>query len=116
MTDQNQDQDDEPPLPFYQAPLGRGAINGGFLFCLLIATQHFGLVAPGPPVTMENVIRFAIFGLGMAVIMYFWTARRIKRDRARRDADRLARIRAAAYDGHETGGASTATDKDGSDT
>lgn len=113
MHDSNQD--DEPPLPFYQAPLGRGAINGVFLFCLLIATQHFGFIAPGPPVTMENVARFAVFGLVMAIIMYFWTARRIKRERVRRDADRLARLRAEAYDADETGGSMSGDDKDGSD-
>lgn len=59
---------------------------------------------------MENVTRFALFGLGMAIIMYFWTARRVKRDRARREADRLARIRAQAYDAPEAGGAPTVDD------
>ena len=113
MSDPNQD--NEAPLPFYQAPLGRAVINGGFLFCLLIATQHFGIVDPGPPVTMESVTRFAVFGLVMAVIMYFWTGRRIKRDRERRDADRLARVRAEAYDTPENSGPSSADDKDGSD-
>ena len=108
MSDQNQDE--EPVLPFYKAPLGRGAINGVFLFCLLIATQHFGLVAPGPPVTAENVTRFAFFGVAMAVIMYFWTGRRLKRDRARQDADRLARIRAEAYNTDENND----DDRDGS--
>lgn len=113
MNDPNQD--DEPPLPFYQAPLGRGVLNGVFLFCILIGTQHFGFVEPGPPVTMENVTRFAMFAVVMAVIMYFWTGRRIKRDRARREADRLARIRAEAYDTEEVGDGSGAKGKDGSD-
>jgi hypothetical protein len=109
MSDQNQDE--EPPLPFYKAPLGRGAINGVFLFCLLIATQHFGWVAPGPPVTAENVMRFAFFGVAMAVIMYFWTGRRLKRDQARREADRLARIRAEAYDSDENGDEKNGSEK-----
>jgi hypothetical protein len=109
MSDQNQD--NEPAMPWFQAPIGRGVVNGVFLFFLLVGTQHFGLIEPGPPVTMENVQRFALFGLGMGFSMYFWTGRRIKRDRARREADRLARIRADAYDADQTGDA----DKDGSE-
>ena len=99
----DQDHNNEPALPFYRAPLGRGIINGVFLFCLLVGTQHFGLIEPGPPVTMENVTRFAVFGLVMAVIMYYWTGRRIKKDRARQEADRVARARADAYDSNENG-------------
>ena len=109
MGDQNQD--NEPALSWFRAPIGRGVINGVFLFLLLLGTQHFGLIEPGPPVAMEDVQRFAVFGLGMGLIMYFWTGRRIKRDLARREADHLARLRADAYDADHTDGAG----KDGSD-
>jgi hypothetical protein len=112
---QDQDMDEEPRLPWFQQPLGRGVINGVLLFCLLYATQHYGLVEPGPPVTQDSMIRFATFGVVMGLIMYFWTARRIKRDRARRDAERLARLRAEAYDAEEGGGASNGSEKDGSE-
>lgn len=112
---QNQDMDEEPRLPWFQQPLGRGAINGVLLFCLLYATQHYGLVEPGPPVTQESMIRFATFGAVMGLIMYFWTARRIKRDRARRDAERLARLRAEAYEAEDHGVASNDSEKDGSE-
>ena len=117
MSDQNQDrnQDEEPALPWFQQPLGRGGINGVLLFALLCATQHFGLVEPGPPVTSEHLTRFAIFGVAMGLIMYFWTARRIKRDRARRDAERLARLRAEAYEASEGGADGDDTDKNGSE-
>lgn len=112
---QNQDTDEEPRLPWFQQPLGRGTINGVLLFCLLYATQHYGLVEPGPPVTKDSIIRFAMFGVVMGLIMYFWTARRIKRDRARRDAERVARLRAEAYDAEDRGMTPTDTEKDGSE-
>lgn len=115
MSDENQNQDEEPRLPWFQQPLGRGVINGVLLFCLLYATQHYGLVEPGPPVTQDSMIRFATFGVVMGLIMYFWTARRIKRERARRDAERLARLRAEAYDAADQGSSASDTDKDGNE-
>lgn len=117
MSNQNQDQnlDEEPVLPWFQQPLGRGVVNAVLLFALLCATQHFGLVEPGPPVTSEHLTRFAIFGGAMGLIMYFWTARRNKRDRARRDAERLARVRAEAYEAEDGGATSGDVDTKGSE-
>jgi hypothetical protein len=118
MSDQEKDhnQDDEPRLPWFQQPIGRGVVNGVLLFCLLYATQHYGFVEPGPPVTQESMIRFAMFGLVMGLVMYFWTARRVKRDRERRAAERLARARAEAYDAEDQAGNAGDGGKDGSGT
>jgi hypothetical protein len=120
MSDQEKDQgpkeiqasDDEPRLPWFQQPLGRGVVNGVLLFCLLYATQHYGFVEPGPPVTKDAMIRFAMFGLVMGLVMYFWTVRRVKRDRERRAAERLARARAEAYDAQDRTGHADGGDKD----
>ena len=48
---------EEPELRWIETPKGRAIINAVSLTVLLAITQHFGYIAPGPPVTLENIIR-----------------------------------------------------------
>ena len=49
---------EEPELRWIETPKGRAIINAVSLTVLLAITQHFGYIAPGPPVTLENIILY----------------------------------------------------------
>lgn len=87
----------EPELRWIETPKGRAIINAVTLTVLLSATQHFGYIAPGPPVTLDNLVLYAGYGAAVGVIMYFWTDFRLKRQRRRAEEAKQARARAAAY-------------------
>ena len=77
MTDQ--DRNGQPQLRWIETPQGRGVINGVTLVILLAITQHFGLIEPGPPVTLDNIMVYSVYGLAVGVIMYVWTGYRLRR-------------------------------------
>ena len=72
---------DEPDLRWIETPKGRAIINAVSLTVLLAITQQFGYIAPGPPVTLENITLYAIYGAVVGLLMYVWTDFRIKRRR-----------------------------------
>ncbi len=88
----------EPELRWIETPRGRAVINGVALVVLLAATQHFGFIEPGPPVTLDNISVYAIYGMAVGAIMYFWTRSRLGRQARRREEERLRQARAAAYE------------------
>ena len=88
----------ERKLRWIETPHGRGIVNGVALVVLLSLTQHFGWIDPGPPVRPENIQVYVIYGLAVGAIMYIWTRYRLQREQRRREADRLAQVRQAAYD------------------
>ena len=104
------DRSGERQLRWIETPIGRGVINGVALVVLLCLTQQLGWTEPGPPVRLQNIQVYALYGLAVGVIMYLWTYYRIQRDQRRREADRLARVRQAAYDEEDRRGDQ---DKDG---
>ena len=73
-------------LRWIETPKGRAVINAVSLTVLLGLTQHFGYIAPGPPVTLENIILYAIYGIVVGLLMYVWTDFRIKRRRKKAKA------------------------------
>ena len=50
----NPNDNNEPELRWMETPKGRAIINGVSLPVLLMITQHFGYIAPGPPVTLRT--------------------------------------------------------------
>lgn len=79
----DQDKSTETQLRWIETPRGRAVINGVTLVVLLAVTQHFGLIEPGPPVTLNNLMMFSVYGLAVGVVMYFWTDYRLKRRQRR---------------------------------
>ena len=79
----------EPELRWMETPKGRAIINAVSLTVLLGITQHFGYIAPGPPVTLENLILYAIYGIVVGLLMYIWTDFRIKRRRKKIEAEKI---------------------------
>jgi cytochrome c-type biogenesis protein CcmH/NrfF len=77
---------DERELRWMETPKGRAIINAVSLTVLLMITQHFGYIVPGPPVTLENFILYAGYGIAVGLLMYVWTDFRIKRQRKKREA------------------------------
>ncbi|MDA0341322.1 MAG: hypothetical protein O3B74_06965 [Proteobacteria bacterium] len=96
MSDENLN--DERPLRWVETPIGRGTINCLTLIVLLSLTQHLGYIAPGPPVTLDNISLYATYGVVIGIIMYFWTSARLKRQNKRREALRLQSARAESED------------------
>jgi cytochrome c-type biogenesis protein CcmH/NrfF len=82
----NPNDNNEPELRWMETPKGRAIINGVSLPVLLMITQHFGYIAPGPPVTFENFILYSGYGIAVGLLMYAWTDFRIKRQRKKREA------------------------------
>ncbi len=103
----------ERQLRWIETPIGRGVVNGVALVVLLSLTQHFGWTDPGPPVRLENIQVYAVYGLAVGIIMYIWTRHRLQRDRRRREADHLAQARQAAYDDRDRDGDAPGQDEDG---
>ena len=77
---------DEPELRWIETPKGRATINAVSLTVLLAITQHFGYIAPGPPVTLENIILYGIYGVVVGLLMYVWTDFRLRRRRKKLEA------------------------------
>ena len=77
---------DEPELRWIETPKGRAIINAVSLTVLLAITQHFGYIAPGPPVTLENIILYGIYGVVVGLLMYVWTDFRLRRRRKKLEA------------------------------
>jgi hypothetical protein len=94
MSDKNLNEDRQ--LRWVETPAGRGIINCATLIVLLSLTQHLGYIAPGPPVSLDNVALYATYGVVIGIIMYFWTSTRLKRQNKRREVLRLERARAEA--------------------
>ena len=63
---------EEPELRWIETPKGRAIINAVSLTVLLAITQHFGYIAPGPPV--------------VGLLMYVWTDFRLRRRRKKIEA------------------------------
>jgi hypothetical protein len=84
MTSNNEDK--EPQIRWMETPKGRAIINAVSLTALLILTQQLGYIVPGPPVTFENFVLYAGYGLAVGLLMYVWTDFRIKRQRRKREA------------------------------
>ena len=82
----NRNDNNEPELRWMETPKGRAIINGVSLPVLLMITQHFGYIVPGPPVTFENFILYSGYGIAVGLLMYVWTDFRIKRQRKKREA------------------------------
>ena len=78
--------EDEPELRWIETPKGRATINAVSLTVLLAITQHFGYIAPGPPVTIENIILYGIYGVVVGLLMYVWTDFRLRRRRKKLEA------------------------------
>ena len=78
--------EDEPELRWIETPKGRAIINAVSLTVLLAITQHFGYIAPGPPVTLENIILYGIYGVVVGLLMYVWTDFRLRRRRKKLEA------------------------------
>ena len=78
--------EDEPELRWIETPKGRAIINAVSLTVLLAITQHFGYIAPGPPVTLENIILYGIYGIVVGLLMYVWTDFRLRRRRKKLEA------------------------------
>tara|TARA_B100000676_G_scaffold139191_1_gene137762 strand:- start:3910 stop:4203 length:294 start_codon:yes stop_codon:yes gene_type:complete len=78
--------EDEPELRWIETPKGRATINAVSLTVLLAITQHFGYIAPGPPVTLENIILYGIYGVVVGLLMYVWTDFRLRRRRKKLEA------------------------------
>ena len=78
--------EDEPELRWIETPKGRATINAVSLTVLLAITQHFGYIAPGPPVTLENIILYGIYGIVVGLLMYVWTDFRLRRRRKKLEA------------------------------
>ena len=78
--------EDEPELRWIETPKGRATINAVSLTVLLAITQHFGYIAPGPPVTLENIILYWIYGVVVGLLMYVWTDFRLRRRRKKLEA------------------------------
>ena len=76
----------EPELRWIETPKGRATINAVSLTVLLAITQHFGYIAPGPPVTLENIILYGIYGVVVGLLMYVWTDFRLRRRRKKLEA------------------------------
>ena len=77
---------EEPELRWIETPKGRAIINAVSLTVLLAITQHFGYIAPGPPVTLENIILYGIYGVVVGLLMYVWTDFRLRRRRKKLEA------------------------------
>ena len=103
------DAETERPLRWIETPLGRGLVNGVALVVLLSLTQHFGWTDPGPPVRLENISLYAVYGVAVGAIMYVWTSIRLKREHRRREDARLLRSRRAAYDAEDDGPGTSAS-------
>ena len=84
MTNSNNNDEREPR--WMETPKGRAIINAVSLTGLLMITQHFGYIVPGPPVTFENFILYAGYGIAVGLLMYVWTDFRIKRQKKKREA------------------------------
>ena len=82
----NGNDNNERELRWMETPKGRAIINAVSLTVLLMITQHFGYIVPGPPVTFENFILYAGYGIAVGLLMYVWTDFRIKRQRKKREA------------------------------
>ena len=82
----NSNDNNERELRWMETPKGRAIINAVSLTVLLMITQHFGYIVPGPPVTFENFILYAGYGIAVGLLMYVWTDFRIKRQRKKREA------------------------------
>ena len=82
----NGNDNDERELRWMETPKGRAIINAVSLTVLLMITQHFGYIVPGPPFTLENFILYAGYGIAVGLLMYVWTDFRIKRQRKKREA------------------------------
>ena len=80
----------EPELRWMETPKGRAIINAVSLTILLGLTQHFGYIAPGPPVTLENLILYGIYGIVVGLLMYIWTDFRIKRRRKKIETEKVS--------------------------
>ena len=78
--------EDEPELRWIETPKGRATINAVSLTVLLAITQHFGYIAPGPPVTLENITLYGIYGVVVGLLMYVWTDFRLRRRRKKLEA------------------------------
>ena len=83
--DKNQNKD-EPEIRWIETPKGRAIINAVSLTALLAITQHFGYIAPGPPVTVENIILYGIYGVVVGLLMYVRTDFRLRRRRKKLEA------------------------------
>ena len=77
---------EEPELRWIETPKGRGIINAVSLTTLLAITQHFGVLEPGPPVRLENMIQWGIMGIVVGLLMYVWTDFRLRRRRKKLEA------------------------------
>ena len=77
---------EEPEPRWLETPKGRAIINAVSLTVLLAITQHFGYIAPGPPVTLENIILYGIYGVVVGLLMYVWTDFRLRRRRKKLEA------------------------------
>ena len=77
---------EEPELRWIETPKGRAIINAVSLTVLLAITQHFGYIAPGPPVTLENIVLYGIYGIVVGLLMYVWTDFRLRRRRKKIEA------------------------------
>lgn len=80
----------EPELRWMETPKGRAIINAVSLTVLLGITQHFGYIAPGPPVTLENLTLYGIYGIVVGLLMYIWTDFRIKRRRKKIETEKVS--------------------------
>ena len=78
--------EDEPELRWIETPKGRATINAVSLTVLLAITQHFGYIAPGPPVTLGNITLYGIYGVVVGLLMYVWTDFRLRRRRKKLEA------------------------------
>ena len=106
--------DDEPELRWMETPTGRGVINCVTLIVLLSMTQHFGFIAPGPPVRLDNFLLYVGYGVAVGLIMYLWTYWRLRRQRGRREVQRRAAARADAYEAEDQAASEADKTKDGS--
>ena len=77
---------EDPELRWIERPKGGAIINAVSLTVLLAITQDFGYIAPGPPVTLENIVLYGIYGIVVGLLMYVWTDFRLRRRRKKIEA------------------------------